>query len=50
MYIRKFGDEKTKTKIKQLNENEVIEEIAKISSGNITEISIKHAKEMRMGA
>ena len=38
---------KTKTLVKQLNEEEVIKEIARISSGNITDISIKHAKELR---
>ncbi len=38
---------KTKTKVKQLTENEVLEEIARISSGSITTISIKHAKELR---
>ena len=37
----------TKSKIKQLNENEVLEEIARISSGTITDISINHAKELR---
>lgn len=38
---------KTKTKVKQLTESEVLEEIARISSGSVTEISIKHAKELR---
>lgn len=38
---------KTKTKVKQLKEKEVLEEIARIASGNITEISINHAKELR---
>ena len=38
---------KTKTKVKQLTENEVLEEIARISSGSVTNISIKHAKELR---
>ena len=37
----------TKTKIKLLNDEEVIKEIARISSGDITEISLKHAKELR---
>lgn len=40
---------KTKTKVKELTEDEVLEEIARISSGNITDISIKHAKELRCG-
>lgn len=37
----------TKTSIKLLNENEVINEIARISSGEITETSCKHAVELR---
>ena len=40
-------DEMTKTKIKLLNEEETIKEIARISTGEITDISIKHAKELR---
>ncbi len=40
-------EEKTKTKIKLLNEEEVLREIARISSGTITDISINHAKELR---
>ena len=31
-----------------LNEEETIREIARIASGDITEISIKHAKELRI--
>lgn len=38
---------KTYTNIKQLNEEEIIEEIARISSGEITEIAKAHAKELR---
>ena len=37
----------TKTRIKNLNEKEVIEEIARIASGIVSEISIKHAMELR---
>ena len=44
---KKVINGKTKTNIKQLNEEETIQEIARISSGNITDISIKHAKELR---
>ena len=44
---KKIIDNKTYTNIKQLNENEIIEEIARISSGDITEVSIANAKEMR---
>lgn len=37
----------TKTKIMLLSEEETIKEIARIASGNITEVTIKHAKELR---
>ena len=47
-YIYKESDENiTRTYINQLNEEETIQEIARISNGEITEISIKNAKEMR---
>ena len=38
---------KTCTNIKLLNEEELIEEIARISSGDITESALTHAREMR---
>ncbi len=38
---------KTTTRIKLLNNEETIREIARISTGNITEISLKHAMELR---
>lgn len=38
---------KTKTKVKQLNEEEVLKEIARISTGSVSEISINHARELR---
>lgn len=38
---------KTKTNIKQLKEEEIVREIARIASGDITEISLKHAMELR---
>ena len=38
---------KTVTNVKQLNEDETIKEIARIASGEITEISLRHAKELR---
>ncbi len=44
---KEIEDGKTKTRVKQLSEDEVLEEIARISTGNISEISIKHAKELR---
>lgn len=39
--------ENTNTRIKLLNEKETIEEIARISSGEITDIALSHAKELR---
>ena len=39
--------ERTRTQVKLLEENEVIEEIARISSGEINEISLKYANELR---
>lgn len=44
---KKTKDSKTYTNIKQLNEEETIEEIARISSGEVTEIAKAHAKELR---
>lgn len=47
-YISKdvIGD-KTKTSIKLLQEDEVIKEIARIASGNVSDIAIEHAKLLR---
>lgn len=46
-YIYKETDGvKTKTKIELLNEDEKINEIARIASGKITKISLEHAKEL----
>ena len=39
--------ERTSTQIRLLKEKEVIEEIARISSGEINEISLKYAEELR---
>ena len=44
---KKVKEGKTVTAIKLLNEKEVINEIARISSGDITESSINHAMELR---
>ena len=44
---KEIENKKTKTKVKLLHEDEVIKEIARISSGTITDISINHAKELR---
>ena len=38
---------KTKTKVKELTDEEVLKEIARISSGTVTDISINHARELR---
>lgn len=47
-YIYKeVKDNKTNTRIKLLNENETIREIARIASGEITDVAISHAKELR---
>ena len=47
-YIYKeVNNNKTNTKIKLLDEEEVIKEIARISSGEVTDIAISHAKELR---
>lgn len=44
---KEIENEKTKTKVKQLSEDEVLKEIARISTGTVTDISLKHAKELR---
>ena len=44
---KKTLNDKTYTEIRKLNEEETVEEIARISSGNITDISLAHAKELR---
>ena len=41
-------NERTSTSIKRLNEQETIHEIARISSGEISETTIKYAKELRL--
>lgn len=47
-YISKIVEnEKTKTIVKKLTEEETIEEIARISNGELTKIAIEHAKELR---
>lgn len=47
-YISKQTKEnKTYTQIKKLSEEETIEEIARISSGEVTEIAKAHAQELR---
>ena len=39
---------KTRTKVEKLNEEGAIKEIARIASGDINEVSIQHAKQLRM--
>ena len=47
-YIYKEVQEgSTRTKVRKLEENEVIEEIARIASGEVTKTAIEHAKELR---
>lgn len=47
-YISKtIKGERTKTQIKKLNEKQTIEEIARISSGEINEVSLQYAHELR---
>lgn len=47
-YISKeVNNNKTSTKIKLLTEKETIEEIARIASGDVTDIAIEHAIELR---
>ena len=43
-------NDRTYTTIKKLNENEIIDEIARISNGEITDIARKHAQELRKSA
>ena len=44
---KEVNQNRTKTQIKLLKENEVIEEIARISSGEINEISLQYANKLR---
>ena len=47
-YIYKeIEKQKTQTKVEILNEEDTIKEIARIASGDITDISLKHARELR---
>ena len=44
---KNVNGDRTKTQIKLLKEEEVIKEIARISSGEINEVTLKYAKELR---
>ena len=47
-YISKTQEDgKTKTKIKELEEEEIIKEIARIATGELTAIAIEHARQLR---
>jgi DNA repair protein RecN (Recombination protein N) len=44
---KNINNERTHTNIKLLNEEEAIREIARISSGEINEVTLKYAEELR---
>lgn len=44
---KQIKENRTKTNIKRLTEEETINEIARIASGNLNEIAIQHAKALR---
>ena len=44
---KKVVEERTNTSVKLLNEEEIIREIARISSGKINDVTIKYATELR---
>ena len=44
---KNVNEERTKTQIRLLEEEEVIKEIARISSGEINEVTLKYARELR---
>ena len=44
---KKVVEERTNTNVKLLNEEEIVKEIARISSGKINDITIKYAEELR---
>lgn len=47
---KKIKKDRTKTEIRLLEENEVIKEIARISSGEVNEVTLKYATELRCRA
>ncbi len=47
LFIKKAVlDERTETSVRELNRNERVEELARITDGDITEASLAHAREM----
>lgn len=47
---KEVEENRTKTNIRRLNEEETIKEIARIASGNVNDIAIEHAKVLRKTA
>ncbi len=47
---KEVKENRTKTNIRKLDEEETVREIARIASGNINEIAIEHARELRKTA
>ena len=47
---KKVENEITKTSIEKLNEEETIREIARIASGEVSNIALEHARELRKSA
>jgi len=43
---KEIKDEKTKTKVSLLTDNKLVEEIARIASGEVTKVSMQYAKEL----
>ena len=44
---KKVENERTATSVKELNEQEVLQEIARISSGEVNEVTLQYASELR---
>ena len=44
---KKVKGEKTVTNIQRLNEEEIVQEIARIANGDITEVALQNARELR---
>ena len=46
-HLPNIAAERTQTSVKQLSEEEVLKEIARISSGEVNEATLKYATELR---
>lgn len=44
---KEVEEDKTNTKIEELTEEDLIKEIARIATGEISKVSLEHAKELR---